>query len=209
MAEKFDLKIEDGKNVFLTSDSHFFHENIIHFSHRPFNNVDEMNSVMIDNWNSKVPPDGLVFHLGDFAWGGYPKWREIREQLNGEIILIEGNHDRKNLTSTGKLLFSDVVQQMRICIENRPVWLNHFPFLCYSGTYRDFKGLEFQAYGHVHSGHYAGNSGKDSNRLSVCFPTQYDVGVDNNEFAPISWHELNEKIIRQIEEENDKNNDSA
>lgn len=209
MAEKFDLKIEDGKNVFFTSDSHFFHENIIHFSHRPFNNVDEMNSVMIDNWNSKVPPDGLVFHLGDFAWGGYPKWREIREQLNGEIILIEGNHDRKNLTSVGKLLFSDVVQQMRICIENRPVWLNHFPFLCYSGTYRDFKGLEFMIFGHVHSGPYAGNSGKDFNRLSMLFPTQYDAGVDNNNFTPISWKEVNEKIIRQIEEENDKNNDSA
>lgn len=53
-----------------------------------------MNRALITNWNNKVPPDGLVFHLGDFAWGGYPKWREIREQLNGDIILIEGNHKK-------------------------------------------------------------------------------------------------------------------
>lgn len=209
MAEKFDLKIETGKNVFFVSDTHFDHENIIRFSNRPFKDAEEMNRTLITNWNNKVPPDGLVFHLGDFAWGGYPKWKTIREQLNGDIILIEGNHDRKNLTSAGKLLFADVVQQMRICIENRPVWLNHFPFLCYSGTYRDFKGLEFMIFGHVHSGPYAGNSGKDFNRLSMLFPTQYDAGVDNNNFTPISWKEVNEKIIRQIEEENDKNNDSA
>lgn len=209
MTEKFDLKIENGKKVFFTSDTHFWHENIIRFSNRPFKDTEEMNRVLIANWNNKVPPDGLVFHLGDFAWGGYPRWKAIREQLNGDIILIEGNHDRKNLTATGKLLFADVVQQMRICIENRAVWLNHFPFLCYSGTYRDFKGLEFQCYGHVHSGPYAGDSGKDSPRLSMCFPTQYDVGVDNNDFAPISWEEVNEKIMRQIEKANDKNNISA
>ena len=51
-----------------------------------------MNRKLIENWNNKVPKDGLVFHLGDFAWGGSDVWKNIREQLNGDIILIKGNH---------------------------------------------------------------------------------------------------------------------
>jgi len=51
-----------------------------------------MDYKLIENWNKKVPPSGLVFHLGDFAWGGYETWKKVREQLNGDIILIKGNH---------------------------------------------------------------------------------------------------------------------
>jgi len=51
-----------------------------------------MDRKLIENWNNKVPTDGLVFHLGDFGWGGYQEYKKIREQLNGKIILIKGNH---------------------------------------------------------------------------------------------------------------------
>lgn len=51
-----------------------------------------MNKKMIENWNNKVPVNGIVYHLGDFAWGGFQQWKQVREQLNGEIILIKGNH---------------------------------------------------------------------------------------------------------------------
>ena len=158
-----------------------------------------MNYKLIENWNKKVPQDGLVFHLGDFAWGGgYEGWKKFRDQLNGDIILIEGNHDRKNLPPTAReKLFKYVTWQMLIEIEGRKVILNHFPFLCYAGVYRDPKGLVFQAYGHVHSG--PNKKGQDIPRLIYTYPTQYDVGVDNNEYEPISWYELNEKIHKQIE----------
>ena len=156
-----------------------------------------MNHCLIDNWNKKVPADGLVFHLGDFAWGGYPFWKNIRDQLNGKIILIKGNHDEKNLTATGaQELFEHVAYQMKIRIEGRAIYLNHNPFLCYGGTYRDPKGLVFQAFGHVHSG--PGAKGLDVERLGALFPTQYDVGVDNNNYEPISWAEFNEKIGKQL-----------
>lgn len=90
--EKINFKYKDGSNVYLTSDTHFNHENIIRFCKRPFKDAEEMNQILIENWNKKVPKDGLVFHLGDFAWGGYEAWKNVREQLNGEIILIKGNH---------------------------------------------------------------------------------------------------------------------
>ena len=156
-----------------------------------------MNYKLIQNWNEKVPPDGLVFHLGDFAWGGYPFWKKIREQLNGSIILIKGNHDEKNMTPTAEQeLFDYSTFQMKIEIEGRKVYLNHVPFLCYGGTYRDPKGLVYQLFGHVHSG--PKQKGLDIQRLNILFPTQYDVGVDNNDYSPVSWGEVVEKIGKQL-----------
>ena len=198
---KCDFKFEKGDKIFFVSDNHYGHSNIIGFCKRPFENVEEMDKKLIENWNNKVPKDGIVFHLGDFAWGGFNFWKKIREQLNGDIILIKGNHDIKNLTPQAVGLFKDVTQQLRIEIEGRKIWLNHFPLLCYSGTYRDLQGLEYNLFGHTHlSNHLSRNNGKDCERcFNNLFSTQYDVGVDFNEFAPISWYEVNEKIQKQIE----------
>jgi len=194
---KVDFKFSNGEKIYFVSDTHYGHSAIIKFCDRPFKDVEEMNYKLIENWNKKVPQDGIVFHLGDFAWGGYPFWKSIREQLNGKIILIKGNHDEKNLTQTAaQELFEHVAYQMKIEVEGRKMYLNHFPFLCYAGVYRDPKGLVYSLYGHVHSG--PNKQGQDIPRLVNCFPTQYDVGVDNNNYEPISWYELNEKIQKQL-----------
>lgn len=204
MATKVDFKYNDASKIFLTSDSHFFHDNIRKFCNRPFSSLEEMDKVMIENWNKVVPQDGLVFHLGDFAWGGYQAWKKVREQLNGDIILIKGNHDRKNGCQSQQQydeLFKHTAQQMFIEIEGRKLYLNHLPFLCYDGVYRDKEGLAFQAFGHIHLSNVAArNTGKDYPRcFDMLFPTQYDVGVDFNDFTPISWYELNHKILTQLE----------
>ena len=200
MTNKVDFKYDNGEKIYFISDTHYGHSNIIGFCKRPFENVEEMNEKMIENWNNKVPADGIVYHLGDFSWGGYQQWKSIRERLNGEIILIKGNHDIKNLMPTANDLFKSVSFQMRIEIEGRKIWLNHFPLLCYSGTYRDFDRFEFNLFGHVHlSNHKERNTGRDCDRcFQMLFPTQYDVGVDFNEFAPISWKEVDERIKEQI-----------
>jgi calcineurin-like phosphoesterase family protein len=93
-------------------------------------------------------------------------------------------------------LFKYSAWQMLIEVEGRKVLLNHFPFLCYAGVYRDPKGLVYSLFGHVHSG--PGKKGEDIPRLIHTFPTQYDVGVDNNDYEPISWYEVNEKIQKQL-----------
>lgn len=51
-----------------------------------------MNEKLIENWNNVVPKDGIVFHLGDFAFGGSQLWKEVLSKLNGHIYLILGNH---------------------------------------------------------------------------------------------------------------------
>jgi len=200
MTEKADYIFDDGTKIFFVSDTHANHANIIKFCNRPFNDVQEMNDEMVKRWNEKVPNDGIVFHLGDFAWGGYNVWKNFREQLNGEIYLIKGNHCLKNMTPTAKELFKDTKMQMRIEVEGRKIWLNHFPLLCYSGTYRDTESIEYNLFGHTHlSNHLSRNNGKDCERcFNNLFPTQYDVGVDFNEFTPISWKEVDERIKEQI-----------
>ena len=44
----------DGNKVFFTSDTHFYHANIINFCKRPFANVETMNEALIENWNAVV-----------------------------------------------------------------------------------------------------------------------------------------------------------
>lgn len=191
--------IEDGSKVFFTSDLHFGHKKIIEFCSRPYKNVTEMNKALVDNWNKVVPEDGVVFVLGDFCFGGITLWEHMRKQLNGKIYLILGNHDLHNL-KRGKEkiehLFEDISYQMQIQIEGRAVYLNHYPFLCYGGSYRGDNSV-WQLFGHVHSGPNC--TGLDSDRLVNLFPYQYDVGVDNNNYTPISWNNVKEIIQKQIQ----------
>lgn len=112
--------------------------------------------------------------------------------------MIIGNHDRKNLRQGYMDKFVGVLPQMQIQIEKRSIYLNHYPFLCYGGSYRNDADAVWQLFGHVHSG--PTSSGLDCDRLVHLFPYQYDVGVDNNNYTPISWTEVKEKIQHQIDE---------
>lgn len=84
--------------VFATSDLHLFHHNIIKYCNRPFASAEEMNEAIIRNWNSVVPVDGRVYVLGDFMLvrdyrNKVQQLRNVVSQLNGEKILVIGNHD--------------------------------------------------------------------------------------------------------------------
>lgn len=183
----------DPGKVFFTSDTHFSHENIIRFCGRPFRNACHMDEEMIRRWKEKVPPDGVVFHLGDVGWGGSTRLEGILDELPGRIILILGNHDLKYIR--GPLLdrFEFVTQQMSIRVDGQPIYLNHYPFLCYGGAFRD----TWQLFGHVHSGPLS-KTGLDLPRLSMLFPRQYDVGVDNNDFTPVSFAEVKARIEERV-----------
>ena len=184
----------NGDRVFFTSDTHFYHSNIINFCGRPFKNVEVMNETLIANWNSVVGPDDIIFHLGDFCLGGSAEWTNILNRLNGKIYLIVGNHDIKNLRQGYYSRFEHIAMQMHIEVGKQKIYLNHCPFLCYGGAYRD----TWQLFGHVHTSKQ--NTGIDAPRLHMLFPTQYDVGVDNNNFTPVSFEQVKRIIERQVEQ---------
>lgn len=189
----------NAEHTFFTSDTHFNHANIIKFCNRPFKDVEQMNDVMIANWNSVIGKDDTVFHLGDFCLGGAAEWTKILDRLNGKIYLIMGNHDLKNIRQGFISRFEHVAMQMRIEIGKKRIYLCHYPFLCFEGSYKDDV---WQLFGHVHT--RRSNSGIDAGRLQYLYPTQYDVGVGNNNFTPVSFGQVKRIIDKQVEQSKEK-----
>jgi len=90
-----------SKDIWLISDTHFFHANILKFTDDEgnlirgalFSSVEEMNQCMLDNWNSVVKPGDKVYHLGDVMMGDKTEFKKYWSKLNGSKRLIVGNHD--------------------------------------------------------------------------------------------------------------------
>jgi calcineurin-like phosphoesterase family protein len=85
-------------SVFLISDTHFGHHNMYRFTmedgtrvRHEFSDVAEGDTAMIENWNKVVAPKDKVYHLGDVFINR--KARFILNELNGDKVLIKGNHD--------------------------------------------------------------------------------------------------------------------
>lgn len=125
----------DGRNVFFTSDTHFYHTNIIEFCNRPFKNMEDMNETLTANWNKADGPNDIVFHLGDFCLGDFGKWNRILDGLNGKIHLILGSRDLRNFRKSYAESFESVAMQMNIEVDNQKICLNHYPFLYCDGSY--------------------------------------------------------------------------
>ena len=192
--DDFVTKIRDTKGLWFTSDTHYFHNNIIKYCNRPFETVDEMNEALVKNWNSVVGPDDHVYHLGDLCFGNVEKWNWCLElgRLNGHIHLILGNHDITRLFRPGPMIerFDSVDFQRCLIIDGWTVLLNHCPFRSFSN---DIDHKVVQLFGHIHSGPGEfGNVLPDGYKLQW---NQYDVGVDNNNYTPVSWDKCIETML--------------
>jgi calcineurin-like phosphoesterase family protein len=168
--------------LFFTSDTHFGHTNSIKYDSRPFKDVPEMDAAMISNWNKVVPTDGVVFHLGDVGFRSPEDLRNILDQLNGKIYLIKGNHDKSAVKYPCKDRFEIIVDYYELMVkepygEKHLLCMMHYPMACWNQSHY---GLSWNLHGHSHGRFPA--KGK-----------QYDVGVNGNNFTPISYKEL--KII--------------
>ncbi len=194
------LKLNSSEvNIWFTSDTHFGHRNIIKYCSRPYETTDEMDQSLINNWNKVVDKNDIIFHLGDFAFTTDRRWKELISKLNGHIYLIVGNHDQNhNPGNVVMNMFEDVQSQMLLKIDNRYIYLNHYPFLTYGGIWRGPENAVYQLFGHTHTCKIK-NTGKDFGRMNYLSPYQYDVGVDNNNYTPISWNEVKDKIAYQVE----------
>ena len=194
------IRPEDVRNIWFVSDTHGFHQNILKYCNRPFGSVEEMNEAIVANWNSVVKPDDHVYHLGDFCFGNVEKWNWFLEpgKLNGHIHLILGNHDPERVFREGTLIerFDSIEYEHILIIEGWTVILNHFPFMSFSNNL-DHKVIGLS--GHTHVGQLS-SSVESYDALNAMYkPNQYDVGVDNNNFTPVSWAEVKNKVTAQIE----------
>ena len=99
--------------TFLISDTHFGQSNILTFKRddgsllRPFNNIQEHDEYLIDQWNNTVSQKDKVYHLGDIGFKGWTSLANVLSRLNGTKILIKGNHDGHKL-SQYQQFFKDI-----------------------------------------------------------------------------------------------------
>lgn len=179
----------DTPNVFFTADTHFFHSNIIRYcpdSRDRFENREEMNEHLIERWNEVVRPNDLVYHLGDVAFAKPAEVRSVLRRLNGRIVLVAGNHDKRLLRSHDfTSCFHEVNDRSYLeeKIAGELVVMSHYPIARWNKMYYGVVHL----YGHCHSSY-----GYHMNAL--------DVGVDarpNNDLTPWEWTELKEYLSKR------------
>jgi calcineurin-like phosphoesterase family protein len=174
--------------TWITSDTHWGHKNIMSFcpvSRARFNNdVDYMNEKMVSEWNEKVSPEDLVYILGDVAFLPAQKATEYMRRLNGQKILIEGNHDTKLLNDPKfRKEFVEVHSYLRLNYNGKLVILSHFPFLEWDQMHRG--SLHF--HGHLHGGktnqeHYrCRDMGMDATGEIVMLMEDAIASIANNE----------------------------
>ncbi len=167
--------------IYLLSDNHFWHTNIIAYENRPFKNVEDMNAYMIKQWNSVVNRDDIVYYLGDFAFSGKTATMEILSQLNGRKILIKGNHDRRKSDTWWKSVgFSDVI--------NGGVILDNFYLLSHQPLYMNESMPYVNIHGHIHSKKMEGNQ-------------YFNVSVEHWDYVPVSFEMIKAIYQNDSEEE--------
>jgi calcineurin-like phosphoesterase family protein len=168
-------------SIFFTSDTHFYHKNIIKYENRPFNSVEEMNTAMIENWNETVEPNDEVYILGDFAFADGKTVNELLKRLNGKKYLIKGNHDSfLRDKDFDKSLFAWVKDYHVLNYNNHKYVLFHYPIKVWDCKHHD----AIHCYGHVHS------KMVNHHKFLDDLVNAYNVGVDVNDFTPISIDDL-------------------
>ena len=120
---------------------------------------------------------------------------EMPQVLEDVFELLKDKDDKYTIIKTDegnkKIKNSEI---MHIEVDKQKIYLNHYPFLCFDGGYKDV----WQLFGHVHT--RKNNTGIDAARLQYLYPTQYDVGVDNNNFMPVSFAQMKIIIEKQVEQ---------
>lgn len=171
--------------IFYTSDLHFGHKKIINYCNRPFFTVKEMNKEIINNWNNKVKDKDEVYILGDFGFVDGKEANELLSKLKGTKYLIIGNHDKfLSDVNFDKSNFKGVYHYHEIMDGNKRVILFHYPIFEWNGFYNNTIHL----FGHVH------NNDKFYSRVPEDFRGRaFNVGVDVNNFEPVSLEEILER----------------
>lgn len=166
-------KQEEEKRIWFTADLHLNHANIMHYCNRPFKNVEEMDETITKNFTDLLRKGDVLYILGDLSFKRKPveDFLSTITNMGIEIHFIIGNHDKDGGTLDIIRNYCDSVQEVKeIKINGTYITLCHYPMYSWN---KSFHGA-WHLYGHVHG------------RLKLK-TRSYDVGVDNNNFKPVSY----------------------
>jgi len=168
--------------IFFTADLHFGHANIIKHCSRPFLSVEEMDAVLIENWNAIVKPTDTVYIVGDMFFRNAVSADDYLQRLNGKKHLLLGNHDKdwikkadmaRHFGSVERMIeFSDGAHKITLC---------HYPLMTWNSV---AKGA-YMIRGHIHN-----NTDADYFTLIRNMPNLLNAGVEINNYRPVSFNEL-------------------
>ena len=162
--------------VYFTADQHLGHKNIIEYCNRPFESVEHMNEVLINNWNKVIDRHDKIFVLGDFALSNSENIIKWGRALNGNKTLILGNHDRATKSVYLEAGFIEVIKY--------PILWSDFYILSHAPKFMTKMGPYFNIFGHVHND----PSYMDVSTNSCC------VSVERTDYTPISYKDLRAKV---------------
>lgn len=163
--------------IFFTADYHLSHKNIIHYCNRPFKDIEDMNRTILQNLEERIRPKDILYFLGDLTFKEKLA-REFFKKLSDievEIHFIVGNHDSKGVIKIAREYCASVGHLKNVKIEGQSITLCHYAMLTWNKSHFNAWNL----FGHSHGGLSSTRLGK-----------QYDVGVDNNGFYPVSFDQL-------------------
>jgi len=214
------LTIEPHQRVWFTSDTHYMHSNICRGTSnwvegsktRDFDELEQMNEVIINNINNSVREDDILFHLGDWSFGGYENIEGFRQKITCKNIhLLLGNHDHHIENDKGGIqkLFKSVNNYLRLELNilnpeaketiRKTFVLCHYPI----ASWHDMNRGVIQLHGHVHL----------PPDLKLHEGKAMDVGMDGNLLEPYSLQEIlqimRDRPIRCLELPNDHHEDGA
>ena len=177
------------KNIFLISDTHFGHKNMYGFVsvgglriRREFADIEEAEEAMVERWNSVVTPRDKVYHLGDVFISR--RGRFVLDRLNGDKVLIKGNHDIFSLKDYTPY-FRDIRAHHRL--DN--IVFSHIPIHpgSVNGWWRDRGSIIGNVHGHLHRAVVCDREGNpDPQYISVC--------VERINYTPIEFSVIKEKL---------------
>lgn len=170
--------------IYFTSDHHFGHTRICEYAGRPFQSLEEMNEILIANWNDLVRPGDTVYHLGDFAFVRPDEVKPLVKRLMGQIHLVRGNHDRFLKEKNRDFGFAWVGEYKEIKVGDQKIVLCHYPFLTWSGRHRGTWDL----HGHSH-GSLPVDPGSKRMDIGVDAIAQ-GHGKNRRMYAPIEYSEV-------------------
>jgi calcineurin-like phosphoesterase family protein len=166
--------------IYYIADTHFGHENVIGFCNRPFADIEEMNRVMVANWNERVKGNDTVYVLGDMFFRCKDP-ESILRQLKGKKRLLVGNHDGSWMTMLDVMqYFESVDSLLETAGSDCGLTLCHYPLL----TWRHQKKT-YMIHGHIHN-----DTSEDYWPLIKARERVLNAGVDINGFKPVTLEEL-------------------
>ena len=193
------IKLEPTQQLFFTSDTHYMHKNICRGTTswsnaddftRDFDTLDQMNDRIVNGINAAVGQDDILFHLGDWSFGGFERIEEFRNRINcRNIHLILGNHDHHIERNREDIqqLFTSVNQYLELEVKGKD-WeqnyvLMHYPII----SWNKMNDGAIHLHGHVHlSADRRIGKGKTM-----------DVGVDGNGLNPLHTSDIKRLMSNQ------------